>query len=211
MATTTDRPVDVDRLKRWALLLAYATIAWNVLEAIAAIAAGAAANSVGLVSFGLDSTIEVASALVVVWQFRGGHDEQRERVALRAIAISFFALATYAAIQAVVDLVTRSEPESSIPGIVIAALSLVVMPVLSWAKRRVGRQLGSKTVVADSAQTLLCTYLSAALLVGLVLNAAFGWWWADPLVALVVTVLALTEGREAWRGEADDCCSPGLI
>jgi len=84
------------------------------------------------------------------------------------------------------------------------------MPVLSWAKRRVGRQLGSKTVVADSAQTLLCTYLSAALLVGLVLNAAFGWWWADPLVALVVTVLALTEGREAWRGEADDCCSPGL-
>ncbi len=210
MATTTDRPVDVDRLKRWALLLAYATIAWNVLEAIAAIAAGAAANSVGLVSFGLDSTIEVASALVVVWQFRGGHDEQRERVALRAIAISFFALATYAAIQAVVDLVTRSEPESSTPGIVIAALSLVVMPVLSWAKRRVGRQLGSKTVVADSAQTLLCTYLSAALLVGLVLNAAFGWWWADPLVALVVTVLALTEGREAWRGEADDCCSPGL-
>lgn len=210
MATATDRPVDVDRLKRWALLLAYATIAWNVLEAIAAIAAGAAANSVGLVSFGLDSTIEVASALVVVWQFRGGHDEQRERVALRAIAISFFALATYAAIQAVVDLVTRSEPESSIPGIVIAALSLVVMPVLSWAKRRVGRQLGSKTVVADSAQTLLCTYLSAALLGGLVLNAAFGWWWADPLVALVVTVLALTEGREAWRGEADDCCSPGL-
>jgi len=210
MATTTDRPVDVDRLKRWALLLAYATIAWNVLEAIAAIAAGAAANSVGLVSFGLDSTIEVASALVVVWQFRGGHDEQRERVALRAIAISFFALATYAAIQAVVDLVTRSEHESSTPGIVIAALSLVVMPVLSWAKRRVGRQLGSKTVVADSAQTLLCTYLSAALLVGLVLNAAFGWWWADPLVALVVTVLALTEGREAWRGEADDCCSPGL-
>lgn len=210
MATTTDQIVDVDRLKRWALRLAYATIAWNVLEAIAAIAAGTAANSVGLVSFGLDSTIEVASALVVVWQFRGGEDEQRERVALRAIAISFFALAAYAAIQAIVDLVTRSEPESSIPGIVIASMSLVVMPVLSWAKGRVGRQLGSKTVVADSAQTLLCTYLSAALLVGLVLNAAFGWWWADPLVALLVTVLAVTEGREAWRGEADVCCRPGL-
>lgn len=210
MATTTDQPVEADRLKRWALRLAYATIAWNVLEAIAAIAAGAAANSVGLVSFGLDSTIEVASALVVVWQVRAGHDEQRERVALRAIAISFFALAAYAATQAIVDLVTRSEPESSVPGIVIAALSLVVMPVLSWAKRRVGRQLGSKTVVADSAQTLLCTYLSAALLTGLVLNSAFGWWWADPLVALVVTVLAVTEGRAAWQGEADDCCSPGL-
>lgn len=210
MATTTDRVVDVDRLKRWALRLAYATIAWNVLEAIAAIAAGAAAKSVGLVSFGLDSTIEVASALVVVWQFRGGHDEQRERVALRAIAISFFALAAYAAIQAIVDLVNRSEPESSIPGIVIAALSLVVMPVLSWAKRRVGRQLGSTTVVADSAQTLLCAYLSAALLVGLVLNSALGWWWADPLIALVVTVLAVIEGRAAWRGEGDECCSPGL-
>ena len=118
MATTTDQPVEADRLKRWALRLAYATIAWNVLEAIAAIAAGAAANSVGLVSFGLDSTIEVASALVVVWQFRAGHDEQRERVALRAIAISFFALAAYAATQAIVDLVTRSEPESSVPGIV---------------------------------------------------------------------------------------------
>lgn len=210
MATTTDQVADVEQLKRWALRLAYATIAWNALEAIAAIAAGAAAKSVGLVSFGLDSTIEVTSALVVVWQFLGGHDEQRERVALRAIAMSFFALAAYAGIQAVVDLVTRSEPESSVPGIVIAALSLVVMPVLSWVKRRVGRQLGSRTVVADSAQTLLCTYLSAALLTGLVLNAAFGWWWADPLVALVVTVLAVTEGRAAWQGEADDCCSPGL-
>ena len=210
MATTTERVVDADRLKQWALRLAYATIAWNVLEAIAAITAGAAAKSVGLVSFGLDSTIEVASALVVVWQFRGGRDEQRERVALRAIAVSFFALAAYAGIQAIVDLVTHSEPESSIPGIVIAALSLIVMPVLSWAKRRVGRRLRSTTVVADSVQTLLCTYLSAALLTALVLNAAFGWWWADPLVALVVTVLAVTEGHAAWRGETDDCCSPGL-
>jgi divalent metal cation (Fe/Co/Zn/Cd) transporter len=210
MATTTEPVVGVDRLKRWALRLAYATIAWNVVEAIAAITAGVSAGSVGLVSFGLDSTIEVASAFVVVWQFRGGHDEQRERAALRAIAISFFALAAYAGIQAIVDLATRSEPESSVPGIVIAALSLVVMPVLSWAKRRVGGQLGSRTVVADSAQTLLCTYLSAALLVGLVLNAAFGWWWADPLVALVVTLLAVIEGRAAWQGEADDCCSAGL-
>ena len=204
MAITTDPLVDSDSLKRWALRLAYATIAWNLLEAVAAITAGAA-GSVGLVSFGLDSTIEVASALVVVWQFRGGRDEQRERPALRAIAISFFALAAYAGVQAIVDLVMRSEPDSSVPGIVISALSLVVMPVLASAKRRVGRRLTPQTVIADSAQTLLCTYLSAALLVGLVLNAAFGWWWADPLVALVVAVLAATEGRSAWHGETDNC------
>lgn len=210
MATTIEPNADTARLKRWAISFASVTIAWNVLEAIAAISAGAASHSVGLISFGLDSSIEVASALVVVWQFRGGHDEQRERVALRAIAISFFALAAYAGLHALVNLVTGSEPESSIPGIVIASLSLIVMPVLSFAKRRVGRQLGSKTVVADSAQTLLCTYLSAALLIGLVLNAAFGWWWADPLVGLLVAILAVIEGREAWAGGTDDCCASGL-
>lgn len=210
MATSIEPDADTARLKRWAITLASVTIAWNVLEAIAAITAGAASQSVGLISFGLDSSIEVASAFVVLWQFRGGHDEQRERVALRAIAISFFALAAYAGLQALVNLVTGSEPESSIPGIVIASLSLIVMPVLSFAKRRVGRQLGSKTVVADSAQTLLCTYLSAALLIGLVLNAAFGWWWADPLVGLLVAILAVIEGREAWKGETDDCCASGL-
>lgn len=210
MATSIEPDADTARLKRWAVIFASVTIAWNVLEAIAAITAGAASHSVGLISFGLDSSIEVASALVVLWQFRGGHDEQRERVALRAIAISFFALAAYAGLQALVNLVTGSEPESSIPGIVIASLSLIVMPVLSFAKRRVGRQLGSKTVVADSAQTLLCTYLSAALLIGLVLNSAFGWWWADPLVGLLVAILAVIEGREAWTGETDDCCASGL-
>jgi divalent metal cation (Fe/Co/Zn/Cd) transporter len=211
MATDTE-PDTADRhgLRRWALRLAYATIAWNVIEAVVAITAGRSAGSIGLISFGLDSTIEVASASVVVWQFRGGHDEQREHRALRAIAVSFFALAGYAAVQSVVDLVTRSEPEASTPGIIIAGLSLIVMPALAWAKRRVGHRLGSRTVIADSAQTMLCTYLSAALLAGLLGNAIFGWWWADPLVALVVAALATLEGREAWQGEADDCCNSGL-
>lgn len=211
MATSTDPDTSGrDRLRRWALRLAYATIAWNVIEAVVAITAGRSAGSIGLVSFGLDSTIEVASASVVVWQFRGGHDEQRERRALRAIAISFFALAAYAAVQSVVDLVTRSEPESSTPGIIIAGLSLIVMPAIAFAKRRVGHRLGSRTVVADSAQTMLCTYLSAALLAGLLGNAVLGWWWADPLVALAVAALATLEGREAYQGETDDCCSHGL-
>lgn len=208
--TTEPAVAHRDRLRRWALGLAYATIAWNVVEAIVAIVAGRAAGSIGLVSFGLDSTIEVASASVVVWQFRGGHDEERERLALRGIALSFFALAAFAAVQSIVDLATRSEPDASTAGIVLAGLSLIVMPILAWAKRRVGRRLGSKTVVADSAQTLLCTYLSAALLAGLLGNALLGWWWADPVVALVIAVLATIEGREAWAGDADDCCNPGL-
>jgi len=130
--------------------------------------------------------------------------EEREQRALRLIALSFLALARYVTGQAVIDVARRHEPEASTAGIVLAVVSLIVMPFLAWLKRRNGRRLGSLSVVADSGQTLLCTYLSAVLLAGLVLNATVCWWWADPLAALIIAGLALREGREAWRGEA--CC-----
>jgi divalent metal cation (Fe/Co/Zn/Cd) transporter len=189
-----------------AIRLAWATIAWNVVEAVVAIAAGTAASSIALVGFGLDSTVEVMSAIVIVWQFRG-LAEDRERRALKLIAISFFALAAYVAVQAIIDLLRGSEPESSAVGIGLAIASLIVMPMLARAKRRNGTAMGSATVVADSNQTKLCAYLSAILLVGLILNATVGWWWADPIAAIAIAVLAVNEGREAWRGETcDDCC-----
>ena len=197
MATTTD-------LARRGLRLEYATIAWNVIEGIVSIAAGVAAGSIALVVFGLDSFIEVAAATVVVWDLRGS-SEERERRALRFIAVTFFALAVYVAVSATRDLILTERPGESIPGIVIAAASLVVMPTLALLKRRTGHALKSATLVADSAETLLCTYLSAILLAGLGLNAAFGWWWADPLAAYGIAVLAVREGREAWRGE--QCCA----
>jgi divalent metal cation (Fe/Co/Zn/Cd) transporter len=182
------------------------TIAWNVVEAIVAIAAGTAAGSIALVGFGLDSTVEVMSAVVILWQFRGLADD-RERRALKLIAVSFFGLATYVAVQAVLDLVSQSEPDTSSVGIGLAIASLIVMPLLARAKRRNGTAMGSVTVVADSNQTKLCAYLSAILLGGLILNATVGWWWADPIAALGIATLAASEGREAWRGETcDDCC-----
>jgi hypothetical protein len=154
---------------------------------------------------GPDSLVEMSSGLIILWQFRRRLPETRERAALRAIAISFFALAVYVAFESVRGLLTGEGGEASRVGIIIATLSLVIMPVLSWAQRRTGRQLGSATVVADSKQTLLCTYLSAVLLVGLLLNATLGWWWADPAVGLVIAALAVREGREAWRGDACTC------
>ena len=192
--------------RRWALTLTWATIAWNVLEAVVALASGAVAGSIALVGFGLNSVVEVASAAVVVWQF-AGVVEERERRALKLIAGSFFVFAAYVTVQAVWDLLARAEPRESTVGIILAVLSLLVMPVLAVAKRRVGRRLTSRTVVADSSQTLLCSYLSAVLLVGLVANATLGWWWADPVAALVIAALAVREGREAWRGDpCGDAC-----
>lgn len=194
-------------LEKTALWLAYATIAWNTIEAVVAIGSGIAAGSVALVGFGLDSVVEVGSALVVAWQFRG-ISEAREARALRLIAISFFAFAAYIAFDSARALLGAERAETSIAGIAIAALSLVVMPVLAWAKRRTAVGLGSRTVAADGRQTMLCTYLSAVLLAGLALNAVFGWWWADSLAALAIAGVAVNEGREAWRG--DDCCDgPG--
>lgn len=201
MVTVGAQPVH----NRRAVRLAWATIAWNVVEAVVAIAAGAAAGSIALIGFGLDSSVEVMSAAVIVWQFRG-LAASREQRALRLIAISFFALSAYVAAQAVIDLVDRSAPESSAVGIGLAIASLIVMPLLARAKRRTGALMGSAAVVADSNQTQLCAYLSAILLGGLILNATVGWWWADPIAALAISVLAANEGREAWRGETCDTC-----
>lgn len=198
---------DLDRravLTRRVRLLVAATITYNVIEAIVAISAGAVASSSALIGFGLDSIIEVASAAAVALQFSGRDPEARERVTLRIIAFSFFALAAYVTAESVHSLAGAAEAEPSTVGIVLAALSLVIMPVLSAAQRRTGRELGSNTAVADSKQTLLCTYLSGVLLLGLVLNALFGWRWADPVVALVIAAVAIKEGRSAWRGE--HCC-----
>jgi divalent metal cation (Fe/Co/Zn/Cd) transporter len=148
----------------------------------------------------------VSSGLIILWQFRHVVPASRERVALRLIAVSFFALAAYVSLDAFRALLGSGDPDASPVGIGLAVLSLLVMPWLSWAQRRTGRALGSTTVVADSTQTLLCTYLSAVLLVGLILNAAFGWSWADPVVSLVIAAVAVREGLEAWRGE--NCCTP---
>lgn len=197
-------PGDRRRLGRRAKLLAAGSVIYNALEAVIAITAGLAAGSVALVGFGLDSVVEVSSGLVILWQFRHAMPETRERQALRLIAISFFALAAYVAFESVRALLGDVEPDPSPVGIGLAIASLVVMPFLSWAQRRTGRQLGSNAVVADSTQTLLCTYLSAVLLAGLVLNASLGWSWADPVAGLVIAAVAVREGIEAWRGE--DCC-----
>ncbi len=193
-------------LRRRVRLLVAATITYNVVEAFVAISAGTAAGSVALIGFGLDSVVEVGSAAAVAWQFAGPDPDRRERVALRVIAGSFLALAAFVTVEALRTLLAGAAPERSTVGIALVATSVVVMPFLSLAQRRAGRELGSASAVADSTQTLLCTYLSAAVLVGLVLNAAVGWWWADPLVALGLAVIAVREGRNALRG--DPCCVP---
>lgn len=186
-----------------------ATIAYNVAEAVIAVSEGTRVSSVALIGFGLDSVVEVSSAAAVAWQFAGGDPERREQIALRIIAFSFFALAGYVSVEAVRSLVgSGDDARHSSVGIALAAASLVIMPVLSWAQRRAGRELGSLTAVADSKQTLLCTYLSAALLIGLVLNSLFGWSWADPLAALAIAGLAVREGVNAWKG--DTCCAPQM-
>lgn len=203
-------------------LLAAATITYNLIEAVAALWAGGVADSSALIGFGLDSVIEVASALALSWQFSAKDPERREHLTLRIIAVSFFALAAFVTVDALRSLTGGGEAQHSTLGIVIAALSLAIMPVLSWAQRRAGRELGSRTAVADSKQTLLCTYLSAVLLAGLVLNSTLGWWWADAGAALVIAAIAVREGINAWRGDVcctvpnaadhgtgtDDCCAP---
>jgi divalent metal cation (Fe/Co/Zn/Cd) transporter len=193
-------------LNRRVRLLVAATITYNVIEGAIAITAGTVAGSTALVGFGLDSMIEVSSAAILTWQFSAVDPETRERTALRVIAFSFLALAVYVTVESVRALIEGHEPDASTVGIVLAAVSLLIMPLLSYAQRRTGRELGSASAVADSKQTLLCTYMSAVLLVGLSVNAGLGWWWADPLAGLVIAAVALKEGREAWRGDA--CCTP---
>jgi divalent metal cation (Fe/Co/Zn/Cd) transporter len=202
-----------DVLARRIRLLVRATIGYNLLEAALALAAGAAASSTALLGFGLDSLVEVSSAAAVAWQFAARTPElreARERAALRIVAGSFFALAALVTAEGIRSLVGASQARPSTPGIVLAAVSLVVMPVLSVAQRRAGRQLGSASAVSDSKQTLLCTYLSAVLLIGLAANSLLGWSWADPVAGLIIAVVAVREGVQAWRGEA--CCvSPTAI
>ena len=167
-------------------------------------AEGTRVSSSALIGFGLDSVVEISSAAAVAWQFSAKDPETREKAALRFIAMSFFALAAYVAVDAVLSLFGVGEARPSLIGIVLASASLVIMPVLSLTQRRAGRELGSLSAVADSKQTLLCTYLSAILLAGLVLNSVWGWSWADPIAALGIAAIAVREGINAWRG--DPCC-----
>jgi hypothetical protein len=199
------------------------TIAYNFIEAIVSLWAGKDASSSALIGFGLDSTIEVTSALAVAWQFSRPDPQRYEKVTLKIIAVAFFALAAYVTVDSLLTLLHREPPSSSAMGIIIAVLSVVIMPTVSFLERRAGIELGSASAIADSKQTLVCAWLSVALLIGLVLNAAVGWWWADPVAALVIAVLAFREGKEAWEGDScalatgraldpqanqeDDCCS----
>ena len=187
--------------------LEYLTIGWNSLEGLIAIGAGLFAGSIALVGFGVDSVIEVSSGAALLWRLHLDSPERRERaeqVALKLVGVSFLALAAYVAFNAVKSLVYREVPEASYVGIALAALSLAVMPLLARAKRRVAAEIGSRALQADSRQTDICTYLSAILLGGLTLNALLGWWWADPVAALVMVPIIVKEGVEALRGET--CC-----
>lgn len=193
-------------LSRRIRLFVAATITYNVLEATVALTEGARVSSTALIGFGLDSVIEVSSAAAVAWQFAGRDPAAREQTALRVIAFSFFGLAAYVGVDALRSLLGVGEAARSTIGIVLAAASLVIMPVLSYAQRRAGRELGSLSAVADSKQTLLCTYLSAVLLIGLLLNSLLGWSWADPIAALAIAAIAVKEGLDARKGVG--CCAP---
>ncbi len=179
------------------------TITYNVIEAIVAVWAGVLASSAALIGFGLDSVVEVLSAAAITWQFTRKDPERWETVTVKAIGIAFFALAAYVSTDAVLALVGQEGPDRSPLGLGITALSLVVMPLLAWIEVRTGRELGSKSVMADAKQLILCIYLSGAVFIGLVLDSLFGWWWADSVAALVVAVLAVREGLEAWRGDVE--------
>lgn len=205
---TEDRRAQIRRGQ----FLEYFTVGYNSLEGVIAIVSGLIAGSVALIGFGVDSAIEVISGVALLWRLYGDADESRrertERRTLRIVGVSFFLLGAYVSFDAIKSLVRRETPEESIVGIVLAAVSVVVMPLLVRAKRRVGRSIGSAALNADATQTQICTYLSAILLGGLVLNAVVGWWWADPLAALVMVPIIVKEGWEAIRGEHCDDCHP---
>jgi divalent metal cation (Fe/Co/Zn/Cd) transporter len=188
--------------------LEYFTIAWNTLEGLVALIAGAIAGSISLVGFGIDSFIEVTSGTALLWRMTVDADvesrERNEKLSLRIVGICFIALATYVLYESISDLFRRHAPEHSLPGIILACVSLVVMPLLSRAKKKVGNELGSRAMKADAKQTDFCVYLSAILLIGLLLNAALGWWWADPAAALIMVPLIANEGVVALKGDA--CC-----
>jgi divalent metal cation (Fe/Co/Zn/Cd) transporter len=204
METVVNRQATAMRGKR----LEYFTIAWNSLEGLVAVIAGGLAASISLVGFGIDSFIEVVSGTALLWRMAVDADvrsrERNEKLSLRVVGVCFIALAAYISYESISDLVKHKAPEHSIPGIVLACVSLIVMPILARAKRRVGSELGSAAMKADAKQTDFCVYLSAVLVVGLLLNAALGWWWADPVSALIMVPIIGREGVEAIKGEA--CC-----
>lgn len=193
-------------LQRRIRLIVAATITYNVIEAVIALAAGRAASSAALIGFGLDSLVEVLSAAAVAWQFAGPDPHRRERVALKVIALSFFGLAAVVTVDALRSLLGGEAADHSPVGIALAAVSVAIMPAFSWFERRTGLELGSASAVADSKQTLICSYLSGAVLLGLLANSLFGWAWADSAAALVIAAFAVREGLEAWRGDA--CAQP---
>lgn len=200
---TTLTPDRRERLHKRVRFIVAFTITYNVIEAIVAITAGVLASSAALIGFGLDSVVEVLSALAVAWQFTRKDPERWEKVTVRAIGLAFFALAGYVSVDAILSLISQEGPDHSPLGIGITALSLLVMPLLAWFEIRTGRELGSKSVLADARQLLLCVYLSGAVFIGLLLNSLLGWWWADSVAALIVAVLAVREGIEAWRGDVE--------
>jgi len=208
MAAVATRSEAVSRARLFNVL----TIAWNGTEGVVAVLAGLAAGSVSLVGFGVDSAIEVSAALALAWRLRQERradcTQPSDRVAVRLIAASFALLAVGVGVEAVRDLANNEEPDASLVGIVVATLSLIVMPMLARAKRRLAPLLGSAAVVADARQTTLCALLSGVLLVGLAANAVFGWWWADPLAGIGIAVLAAREAIQTWNAEAleDTCC-----
>lgn len=207
--STTTAPLTEDRrrlLQRRIRFIVAFTIGYNAIEAVIAIVAGAAASSAALIGFGLDSVVEVLSAAAVAWQFTRKDPERYEKPTLRVISISFFLLAAYVIVSALLSLGGVIEPEHSTVGLILTAISVIVMPAVSLFERRTGRELGSATAVADSKQTLVCAYLSVAVLLGLALNSLFGWAWADSIAALVIAGFAIREGIEAWRG--DTCATP---
>ena len=191
--------------------LEYFTIAWNSLEGLIAVGAGLVAGSISLVGFGMDSFIEVTSGATLLWRMSVDSEVEsrgrNERLSLRIVGICFIALALYITYSALSDLISKTAPKHSLPGIVLACVSLVVMPLLSRAKRKVGRAMGSAAMHADAKQTEFCTYLSAILLGGLLLNAFWGWWWADPAAALIMIPIIAKEGIQGLRGNACDDCS----
>jgi divalent metal cation (Fe/Co/Zn/Cd) transporter len=194
---------EVARLGRRGFRLEYASMAWMTVEAAVAIVSGIIASSIALIGFGLDSVIEFSAAAVVVWQLRGTVSEERESRALRLIGGTFFALAAYLTVESIIDLVNENRPEQSTAGIAVTAAALVVMPLLALAKRRTGQELGNRILIADAAESAFCAFTSAAALLGIGLNAWLGWWWADPVAALVIAGLAVREGIEAWAADED--------
>lgn len=197
--------VPAELWRRQAVRLEYFTVGWNILEAAVALVAGVLAGSIALVGFGLDSIIETVSGLALLWRLRqrGDFEAEAESRALRIVGLTFFALAAYVSYESITDLWRQEHPRESLVGIILAGVSLVVMPLLGRAKRRVARQLNSRALAADGMETYLCSYLSFTLLLGLGLNAWQGWWWADPVAALAMVVFMIREGVEAFRGEAD--------